>query len=242
MNALAQLTVDETMNAGTDSVGSSGPWDSDIYQTTVEMAYMQKSDSGALGIHLTLKGADERLLRQSVYVTGGDAKGNLHYYVKDGKKNLLPGYVMIDALALLSVGKPLSQLAPENRIIKVYDFDAQAEVPAEKEVLVELLGQPIYTAVQKQVVDKNVKGADGSYVPSGETKEVNEIDKFFRAKDKMTQAEILANASEAAFFNTWKTKWEGQVRNRAKGAAKSGTAGAPVTSIATAKPTGSLFG
>lgn len=244
MNMPANLQTDSSIKAAKDSVGGGyGPWDSDIYQTTVEMAYMEKANSGALGVHLTLKNAEGQTSRQIVYVTTGDSKGNRNYSERDGEKSYLPGFVLMNSLAVLTLNKELSQLTTEKKVIKVYSFEARSEVPAEKEVLVELLGKPVYSAVQKQIVDKKAKGDDGQYHPTGETREVNEIDKFFRASDRMTSAEILAGTETATFYDTWLAKWKGQVRDRAKGIA-GGAAGAPpaAAGTSTAKPTTSLFG
>ena len=81
------------------------------------------------------------------------------------------------------------------------------------------------------------------YEPTGETRDENEIDKLFRAKDRMTTAEIRAQAETAGFIDTWDAKHSGTVKMKAKGA--SGTPGAPKAAGAPAaaakKPTTSLF-
>ena len=80
-------------------------------------------------------------------------------------------------------------------------------------------------------------------MPSGETRDENEIDKFFRASDRMTTAEIRAQATEAVFASSWEKKWSGKTRDRSKSVASNGTAGAPagVMAAASKKPTTSLF-
>lgn len=87
-----------------------------------------------------------------------------------------------------------------------------------------------------------MKNADGKYVPSGEVREENEIDKIFRATDGMTVAEIRANATEAVFATSWKDKWTGVTKDRTTKQAAGSTAGAPTPQGAAAKPTTSLFG
>ena len=68
-------------------------------------------------------------------------------------------------------------------------------------------------------------------------KEENEIDKVFRASDGLTVTEVLAEATEPVFKNTWSEKNTGVTRNKAKGAgANASVAGAP-----TPAPTTSLF-
>jgi hypothetical protein len=92
-------------------------------------------------------------------------------------------------------------------------------------------------------VDKTKKNDAGVYEATGETRDENEIDKLFRAKDRMTTAEIRAQADTAGFIDTWDAKFSGIVKMKAKGAG--GTAGAPKAAgaapAAAKKPTTSLF-
>lgn len=240
MNAFANLSTDPTIAQEKDFIGGGGPVDSDVYKSTVALAYLEKSKGGALGVHLRLKTESGREIRQTIWVTTGDMKGNVNYYLKDGERHYLPGFLAMNSLCLLTVGKELKEVADaaEKKIVKVYDFTAKEEVPTEVPVLVEILNKEILAGVIKQIVDKNVKADDGTYVPSGETREENEIDKFFRARDGMTTAEIMAKAEEAVFVNTWSSKWSGQVKDRST--KQAGTAGAP-TAAATKKPSTSIF-
>jgi hypothetical protein len=97
--------------------------------------------------------------------------------------------------------------------------------------------------LMKQTVDKTAKSPSGEYVPTGETKEENEIDKLFQASTRRTTAEIRAGAETGVFIDSWKAKWEGKVKNKAKGGDGSGAkAGAPKPAAASTKPTSSLFG
>ena len=245
MNMLATLTTDAAIAHEKDSVGSSfAPLDSALYPTTVTMAHLNKSEGGALALVLTLKTADDKEIRQSLWMTSGTAKGCKNYYEKDGEKHYLPGFNLANSLCLLTLGQEISELATETKVIKLYSSEAKAEIPTKVEVLVDLLGKEVLVGLIKQTVDKNVK-TDAGYVATGETREENEIDKFFRARDRMTTAEIRAQAEEATFAATWEAKWTGKVKEKAKGAAAAGTAGAPrfgtPASAATKKPATSLF-
>lgn len=241
MSLLKNLTSDDTIANEKDSVGGGGVLDSGLYTSTVTLAYLTKSAGGAVGLVLNAKTDQGRDIRQTIYMTSGDAKGNKNYYEKDGQKSYLPGFIAANALALLSTGKEISELDTEMKVVKVYNYEAKAEVPTKVEVIVDLIGKEIVIGLIKQTVDKTQKSDAGVYVPTGETRDENEIDKFFRASDKMTTAEIRAAANEPTFYNTWAAKWQGQVRNKAKGA--SGTAGAPKAGAAgSKKPTASLFG
>jgi hypothetical protein len=244
MNMLANLTTDDTIADEKDSVGGGGVLDSGIYAAKIAMAYLTKASSGALGLVLDLKTEAGKNLKQTLWMTSGTAKGCKNYYEKDGEKHYLPGFLHANALALLTVGKEISQLETENKVVNVYSYEAKAEVPTKVDVLMDLLNQEIIVGVIKQTVDKTKKNeATGVYEPTGETREENDIDKLFRASDRMTTAEIRAQAETATFIETWSNKWTGQVKNKAKGA--QGTAGAPKAAAgapaAAKKPTTSLF-
>lgn len=243
---LSTLTTDETIANEKDSVGFGGPLESNAYLLTVATAYVTKAASGALGLVCNFKTEDNRDLRQTFWMTSGTAKGAKNYYEKDGEKHYLPGFLQAQSLALLTCGKEISQLDTEQKVINVYSSDAKAEVPTKVDMVVDLLGKQIIAGVIKQTVDKTVKNDAGEYVPNGETRDENEIDKLFRAKDKMTTAEIRAQAEAPAFYDTWVSKWQGNTRNRAKAAGSAGTAGAPAakaggTAGGVKKPTQSLF-
>jgi hypothetical protein len=243
MSLLASLATDSSIAEEKDSVGSGGPLESGIYKASVALAYISKSAGGAMGLVLNLKTEAGKEIRQTLWMTSGTAKGCKNYYEKDGEKHYLPGFNHANSLALLTVGKEISQLETETKVVNVYSAEAKAEVPTKVEMLMDLLGQEIIVGLIKQTVDKTKKNeATGIYEATGETRDENEIDKLFRAKDRMTTAEIRAQAEAATFIDTWDAKFSGTVKNKAKGAA--GTAGAPKAAGAPAaakKPTTSLF-
>jgi len=242
MSLLKNLTTDETIANERDSVGSGGVLESGLYAAKVALAYLTKAGSGAVGLVLHLKTEIGREIRQTVYMTSGTAKGGTNFYIdKEGQKQYLPGFNLANSLALLTVGKELSQLDTETKVVQAYSAEAKAEIPTKVEMVVDLLGQDILVGVIKQVVDKSKKDDNGVYQPTGETREENDIDKFFRARDRMTTAEIRAAATEATFADTWDAKWTGKTREKAKGASgAAGVAGAP-KAAGTAKPKASLF-
>lgn len=241
MSVLAALATDNSIEVEKDSVGSSGPLDSALYSSTVAMAYVEQSKGGAMGLNLTLKTDAGREVRQTLWMTSGREKGQKNYYEKDGTKHYLPGFNLANSLCLLTVAKEISQLETEKKVVKLYNFDTKSEVPTQVDCLTDLIGKEIIAGILRQTVDKNVKNDAGAYVPTGETREENEIDKFFRARDKMTTAEIRAQAEEPAFYAAWDAKWTGVTRNKAKGAGANGTAGAPKLATNNGKPTSSLF-
>ena len=249
MTLLANLATNETINNERDSIGGSGPLDSGLYMLKFALAYINKAASGALGLVLQFKTEDNKDVRQTLWMSSGTAKGCKNYYEdKNGEKQYLPGFIHANAICLLTVGKEISAMETETKVINLYSAEAKAEVPTKVEVIMDLLGQEIIAGIIKQTVDKTKKNeATGQYEATGETREENEIDKFFRAKDRMTTAEIRAQAEEATFINAWDQKWTGKVKDRAKGAA-AGLPGvpklgsAPSAAAGTKKPTTSLFG
>jgi hypothetical protein len=246
---LANLKSDESIAGERDSVGGT-ILDSALYPANVKLAYLTKSAGGAVGLVLNAKTDAGREIRQTLWMTSGTAKGGMNFYIdKDGAKQYLPGFNLANSLSLLTVGKEIGELDTEVKVVNAYSPEAKAEIPTKVEMLVELLGQDILIGVIKQTVDKTVKNDAGVYVPTGETREENEVDKFFRARDRLTVAEIRAKSEEAAFAAVWEAKHTGNTRNKAKGAAggatgATGVAGAPKgagAATSTKKPATSLF-
>ena len=252
MSMFANLTSDASIANEKDSVGGGSKiLESGIYNCTVAMAHGTQSAGGAMGLVLTLKTEAGQEVKQTLWMTSGTAKGCKNFYEgKDGQKQYLPGFIAANSLCLLTVGKEISEVDTETKVINLYSPEAKAEVPTKVEVLMDLLGKEITVGIIKQVVDKTKRNdATGMYEPTGETREENEIDKLFRTRDGMTTAEIRAQADKAVFIDTWATKWTGVTKEKAKGAgAVAGTAGVPkmaggalAAAAAAKKPTTSLF-
>lgn len=241
MSLLKSLTTDSAIANEKDSVGGGGVLASGLYLATVAMAYINKSDGGALGLNVVFN-IDGKDVRQTFWMTSGDAKGNKNYYEdKKGDKQYLPGFNMANSLSLLTVKKEISELDTEEKVIKLYSYDAKAEVPTKVNVVTELLNQEIYVGLLKQTVDKTAKNDAGKYVPTGDTRDENETDKLFRAADKLTTAEIRAASDVAEFAKTWADKWTGVTKDKTSKDVVKGVAGAPAAA-GTKKPTTSLFG
>lgn len=245
MSFLSTLTTDESIANEKDIIGGSRVLDSGVYDAKIVTAYVTKSGGGAVGMVLNLKTSAGKELRQTLWMTSGTEKGCKNFYTdKNGDKQYLPGFILANSLCLLAAGKEISSLDTEQKVIPVYNAEAKSEIPTKVDMLMDLVGKDIVAGVIRQVVDKTKKNpTTGAYEATGETREENEIDKFFRARDRMTTAEIRAQATEASFVKTWAEKWTGKVKEKAKGtAAGAGTAGLPGKAPAAAgKPTTSLF-
>lgn len=242
----ANIEVDNTIKVEKDRTGGgSYVLDSNIYPAKIKLAYTGQSKRGANSITLVFTTTEGKEIKETLYVSSGTDKGQKAYYeAKDGSRKFLPGYEMLESLCQVALGKSVSAVGTEEKLIKLYDYQAKAEVPTKVPVVTELLDKEVYVAVVKEIQDKNVRDASGNYVPSGDTREVNVIDKFFRAADKMTYAEAIdSNVTEANFFSTWKEQNEGKTRD--KSTKTSGTTGAPqLAAVAQPKPaaaTASMF-
>lgn len=247
MSLLSTLTSDTSIQQEKDTLGNgSYILDSDAYTLRIMLAYITKANSGAMGLVLhTSPDGGKRTLRETLWLTSGTAKGCKNYFEdKNGEKRYLPGFAVANAIAVLTLNKEISQLETEEKVINLYNKEAGKEIPTKANVITELLNQEFIGGVLKQLSDKNVQDATGAYVPSGETREENVLDKVFNA-DGLTLAELRAGKTEGEFLAKWKEKWVGQINDRStKGVA--GVAGKPAAGASSApaanKPTPSLFG
>lgn len=239
---LENLKSDKSIDNESDMLGGNRVLESDAYEMAIEMAYTDKSAGGAMSLNLNFKGKNGETLRQTLWMTSGTAKGGNNFYLdKSGKKQYLPGFNQANSLCLLTVGKEISELSTETKTLNLYDFKLKKEVPTQKEVVMALIGQSVKLGVMKQIVDKTAKNDAGEYVPTGETREENDINKIFRAKDGLTSAEIRAEETEPKFLTRWLEKNKDLVLNKAKGATENtGTADTPTAN--NGGKTESLFG
>lgn len=207
--SINQLKIDNDVDKGNpDSLGGSYTKDTGLYPCTVDMAYMGKSKGGALSLNLHLKlASDKSIIRQTLWVTSGDKKGNKNYYLnQNGKKFLLPGMQLADQLSQITTGKPMSELSAETKTIKLWDREASAEKPTDVPVLTEMLGKPVLIGLLKRRENRNVNDGSGNYIPSKEERIYNEIDKFFHP-DGFTVTERNGGAEEAKFHQQWAAKY-----------------------------------
>lgn len=236
------LATDSNIEEQGDSLGGARILNSGPYNFNVDIAYFAKADSGAMSLNLVLKDGDSEL-KETLWITSGDAKGNKNYYEKDGKKSYLPSFNQANALCLLTIGKELKDIAQsvEDKVINLYNFEQKKDVPTKVQMVMDLLNQQITAGVLKQIVDKQKKGADGKYANTGETREQNEINKMFRTSDKMTVAEVRAKASDAEFYDAWCIKWNGKVQDKSSSTGGKPAAGTPQGATGAAATT-PLFG
>ena len=228
MSLLSNLSVSDDIEVGTDTLGggTNGPLESGIYPATVKAVYFKHSAGGALAanVHLDING---REIRQQLWIQSGDAKGNRNFYeTKDGKKRYLPGFELFRSLTLMATNKEPNALDLTDGIMKLWDSAEGKEMPNEVPMARELTGAELQVGMFKQTVDKTMKADDGSYVPTGETRDENEIDKFFDMASGRTLVEAMAGL-DAKHINDWTAKWEGVTRDRTSKVQATTTAAAP---------------
>jgi hypothetical protein len=181
---IAKDTIDE------DYVGSGGVFETDIYEAKIKTAYIGKAQASEARNVTLLLDIGGRELRSQTWVS--NKSGDVTYTDKKTKevKNL-PGYNQMNSVALLVAGKNLGDLTTEDLVVKLYDFEAKKELPQSVTCFTELHGETIRIAVQRQTVDKTAKNdSTGDYEPTGETRDQNEIVKFFAGDKPVTISEV----------------------------------------------------
>lgn len=228
-----------------DRLGGYTVFDTEIYESTVKLAYAGQSAAGARNITLIVD-ADGREYRETVYYTNRQGE-NFYLNKNDNTKKVpLPGYNVINDLCIVTTEKPLSEQETEEKVVNIYDNDAKKEVPKSVDVLTDLIGKPVYLGIQNSLENKQEKDGSGNYVPIADTRNNNSIDKIFHHPSKMTVVEATNGATKPKFFDSWQKKNAGQVRDNRKikdGAADSSgrpSSGPPAGGSDT--PRKSLFG
>lgn len=210
-----------------DRLGGFSLKETGLYDAVVKLIYFGTYDSGAQYANVELD-IDGHIHRERINFTNKNGE-NTYKDRNTGNPKFLPGFEMLNDLALVSTGSELVDLEDdiEERTVKVYDYDARAELPTNVPCLVPAMGQTVTIALVKQIVDKQKKNdSTGEYENTGETREENVIEKFFHTETRMTAFEAKSGMEEGAFIDAWAARNEGkEARNKAKGAAAS--AGTP---------------
>lgn len=203
------LAIDSDIEStNTDTLGGSFIKPTGLYPVIVDMAYLAKSAGGAMSLNLHMKPADGgAIVRQTLWVTSGDKKGNKNFYTtQNGKKRLLPGMITADQIATITAGKAMAALTPEEKTIKLWDYETSAEKPTKVHALTEMIGQSMLIGLLKVRTNKVQKDSNGKYIDQVEDRLFNELDKIFYP-DGFSVTEKAAEAEEALFHAKWATKY-----------------------------------
>lgn len=251
MSMFSGMATDATITEDKDYLRGKTfePLPSDIYNLTIKHAYAAKSKGGAMGINLVMETPEGDTIKDQQWVTSGDQKGNKNFYVRKGKakkdgtagadiRNYLPGFSAINSLCKLAIGKELSELSTETKTIKIFNFAEKAEQNTDVEMIMDLVGQKIAAGVLYQIVDKTAKNDAGEYVPTGQVRKVNTVDKYFNAQTRMTTSEITAKLPKGEFAEAWLAKWKDQIDDTSTKNVNPSVVGAPVAAGKAAPKTG----
>jgi hypothetical protein len=223
------LTDTTKLETSEDRLGGGfEPLASGAYTGTIKLAYAGKaaqSDAQNVTIHVDVNGKE---FRETIYIT--NRKGENFYADKQdpSKKMPLPGFTTVDDICLLTTGEGLIDQETEEKVVKLYNFQERKEVNTPTQCLTALHGKTIRLGILREIVDKEAKDASGNYVPTGETRTQNTIDKVFHPETNMTVNEYRNELSAPEFHDAWVKKNEGQDRNKAKGAAAGGAGAAGI--------------
>jgi hypothetical protein len=217
-----------------DRLGGGGTVETDFYIGKIKMAYVGKSkaegsNSSAVVLEIDLpQGKGVFNYRESIYVTNRDGVNTYDDKNQAGVKHLLPGWQSIDALCMIVTGSDLKNQTMETKSVGIYDFESKKDVATEVPVLTDLIGQEIGLGILKILEDVQKK-ENGKYVNTGETREKNEIDKFFHPELLITLSEGLAGQETPTFQPAWLEKNKGKTKDKTdkKGGAKKGAPGKP---------------
>lgn len=199
----------------------------DVYEAEIKMAFAGQSAKGARSVTLQLKLANGKDYNETIYVSNQAGKNT---YEKDGKEYYLPGFLLINAIAIMTCEKSLHDLAAdvETKTIKLYDFDSKKEVLTDVPAIVPMIGKKIKVAITEEEYEKNTK-VGNDYVPSGEVGLKNTIVKIYDFETNRTSVEIRDN-KEATQMNDWLKTYRNKVKIvEVKGTKGTGTAASATT-------------
>lgn len=208
MSILGNVKTDNSVE-DKDTLGGGFIVDTGVHKMMIELAYIEKMQSGSVAMHLHLKSVENgALVRTKDYIVSSDAKGNKTTYTdkETGKELPLPSFSLMTSLAQVTAGCNIEDLTEEERVVERWDFDTSSNVPQKTTVLKELIDKPVQVGIIRQKVHKR-KEVDGNWIDTPEVKEENKVEKFFRAADGLTQTEIKAGATEASFKQKWADRY-----------------------------------
>lgn len=203
--------------------------DTDIYAATIKMIFAGQSKSGARNVTIQLKLANGKDYNETIYLSNKEGKNT---YEKDGKEYFLPGYLLVNNMALMATNKGLFDLAAdvETRTVKLYDFDAKKEVATDVQAVVPLIGKQVLVAIQEEEFAKSkLNDTTKKYEPTGEYGIKNVIVKVYDPETKQTAVEIR-DEKPAAQHAAWLEANQGKLKTVERTAAPANQKSAPTPS------------
>ena len=203
--------------------------DTGIYSATIKMIFAGQAKSGARFVTIQLKTADGKDYSETVYLTNKEGKNT---YEKDGKESFLPGYLLVNNLAIMTTNKPLAELADdvETRTVKLYDFDAKKEVATDVPAVIPMIGQQVLVAIQEEEYEKQkFNDTTKKYEGTGEYAVKNVLVKAYDINTKQTAVE-MRDDKPATQHDSWLATYGGKLKEAKKSAAPANQNSAPKAS------------
>lgn len=231
----------EGVERSEDRTGSSfSLFDSDIYEAVIKAAYVTTASSSAAQALNLIFTIEDKEYKETIWVT--NKNGECSFIDKrNDKQTFLPGWQMANDIAMMTTGEEFRDCEFEEKVIKLYNYDLKQETPTSVPMCTAMVGKKILLAIQKRIVNKQEKSADGSYIDTDDTKEENVLDKVFHPDTRQTLSEALQER-DAGFYEKWLETNKGKTRDARKN--KSGNTAKPSAKApeASAKPRPNLFG
>ena len=203
--------------------------DTDIYGATIKMIFAGQAKSGARNVTLQLKLANGKDYNETIYLSNKEGKNT---YVKDDKEYYLPGFLLVNNLAIMTTGKGLFDLAEdvETRTVKLYDFDAKKEVATDVQAIVPMIGKQVLVAIQEEEFEKQkLNDSTKKYEGIGEYGVKNVIVKAYDPETKQTAVE-MRDDKPATQHDQWLEANQGKIKEVEKKAAPANQKSAPTPS------------
>ena len=185
--------------------------DTDIYGATIKMIFAGQAKSGARNVNIQLKLDNGKDYNETIYLSNKEGKNT---YEKDGKEYYLPGYLLVNNLAIMTTDKPLAELESEveTRTVKLYDFDAKKEVSTDVPAVIPMIGKKVLIAIQEEEFEKQkMNDTTKKYEGTGEVGIKNVIVKAYDPETKRTAVE-MRDDKEATQHDTWLEANKGKLK------------------------------
>lgn len=185
--------------------------DTNEYPGLLTMAFAGQATSGARSVTLMFKLDNGKDYSEQIYISN---KNGGNTYEKDGKQYYLPGFQLVNNLALLTTGKGLFELAGdvETRTVKLYDWDAKKELPQDVSAIVPMMGKRVLLAITEEEYEKTNYNKDTNEREfTGEVRVKNSINKAFHPETRQSVVE-LRDGTDAAALDSWLKLNKGKVK------------------------------
>lgn len=185
--------------------------DTNEYAGLLTMAFAGQSSTGARFVTLMFKLDNGKDYSEQIYISNRDGANT---YEKDGKTYYLPGFQLVNNLALLTTGKGLHELAGdvETRTVKLYDWDAKKELPQDVPAIIPMMGKRVLLAITEEEYEKtNYNKETNTREYTGEVRVKNSLTKAYHPETRQSVVE-LRDGAEATALDGWLKTNKGKLK------------------------------